>query len=256
MATDGVPTYQAEADVPAIRPHAARSDTVGIGSPLVRHPLFRRASTRYSTGSTCAGRGLGSPSSRAHPGKMEAVAHEVPSAAVDVAGNVQPSLRRPLLCRGLSAVTGSAGAASPRLAASPGSVNLGSITLGDISIGQFTVTNTSAQTDTITDYETTGPDADDFGAFPDLDCTTDVLDNVVLNHQRLLRRLLHHRRPVLPGRARSTFGHPDLDRLVANGVPPSLSRVRGRSATTRSARLGRWPTSATRPSTATSAARR
>jgi hypothetical protein len=91
-----------------------------------------------------------------------------------------------LLCGGLcsiaaTAVTGdSAGAASPRLAASPGGLNLGSITLGDISIGQFTVTNTSAQADTITDYETTGPDADDFGAFPDLDCPTDALDNVVL----------------------------------------------------------------------------
>jgi len=92
-----------------------------------------------------------------------------------------------LLCGGLSiaaataGTNGSAGAAAPRLSASPGGVNLGSVTLGDFTIGEFTVTNTSAQTDTITGYETSGTDANDFGAAPDLDCNTDELDNAVIN---------------------------------------------------------------------------
>jgi hypothetical protein len=42
MVTDGVPTYQAEADIPAIRPHLARSGTVASDHDS--------SSTRYFAG--------------------------------------------------------------------------------------------------------------------------------------------------------------------------------------------------------------
>ena len=43
MAADGVPTYRAEADIPAMPPHlAARGRDRGVGLRLVWHPLFRQ----------------------------------------------------------------------------------------------------------------------------------------------------------------------------------------------------------------------
>ncbi len=89
------------------------------------------------------------------------------------------------LCGGLSFAvapgTGStAGATSPALSVSPANVSFGDITLGDIAIAAFTVTNNMEVSDTITGYETSGPNADEFGAAPGFDCPTDEFGDVLL----------------------------------------------------------------------------
>jgi hypothetical protein len=40
MATDGVPTYQAQIDIPAIRPHLARAGSTPAGSSAPRARYF------------------------------------------------------------------------------------------------------------------------------------------------------------------------------------------------------------------------
>ena len=95
-----------------------------------------------------------------------------------------------VLCGGLSLVaasgtTGSAGAATPALTATPTSLSFGSVTLGDVTGPvTFTLTNNNANPDVINTTGTTvsGPGADDYFAFSDPEnCpSADLQGNITL----------------------------------------------------------------------------
>jgi hypothetical protein len=78
-------------------------------------------------------------------------------------------------------VSSSASATTPALTVSPPTVNFGNVTLGVAALVEVTVTNQSAQSDTIMDtLNHTGADPDDFDVIPEDTCTTDLEGSVVL----------------------------------------------------------------------------
>jgi hypothetical protein len=85
---------------------------------------------------------------------------------------------------GLAATSASALAPSPALTSSASSISFQATTLGDFSAGgPFTLTNTSASTDTIngtTGFVITGAGANDYSGFPETNCNVDVNGNIVI----------------------------------------------------------------------------